>query len=236
LAFRSGLGKNYDGFGQDVARAMDASFGAWNRTALVPEALPRIPGLVEKLRAGATVADVGCGAGAGPIALAQAFPQTDIHGFDNSNFALQLAEENKARAGVENVTFHNPDLDPLPSTPTFDFVMTLDCLHDMPRPDLCAAAIRQAIKSDGVWFIVDIDGQATTEQNLQNNPMAAFFYAGSIALCLQSASSTADALKLGTFGLPEPKMRQLVTAAGFSQFRRVQGLQHPFNAYYEVRP
>jgi 2-polyprenyl-3-methyl-5-hydroxy-6-metoxy-1,4-benzoquinol methylase len=236
LAFRSGLGKTYDAFGEDVARAMDASFGAWNRTALVPDALPKIPGVTEKLRAGAKVADVGCGAGAGPIAVAQAFPAADVHGYDNSSFALQLADQNKASAGVTNVAFHNADVDPLPSTPTFDFVMTLDCLHDMPRPDVCCAAIRQAIKPDGIWFIVDIDGQATTEENLEKNPMAAFFYGGSIALCLQSACSTPDALKLGTFGLPEPKMRELVTAAGFSRFRRVEGLHHPFNAYYEVRP
>ena len=235
LAFGSGFGKTYDAFGEDVARAMDAGFGAWNRTALVAEALPKLPGLTDKLSAGAKVADVGCGAGAGPIAVAQAFPNADVHGYDNSVFALRLAEENKSKAGVANVTFHNPENDPLPTIPTFDFVMTLDCLHDMPRPDLCSAAIRQAIKPDGVWFIIDIDGKGTMEENLQN-PMAGFFYGASIALCLQSASSTKDALKLGTFGLPEPKMRDLVTAAGFSQFRRVEGLVHPFNAYYEVRP
>jgi hypothetical protein len=113
--------------------------------------------------------------------------------------------------------------------------MTLDCLHDMPRPDLCAAAIRRAIKPDGVWFIIDIDGKESLEANL-HSPVASFLYGGSIAICLQSASSTPDALKLGTFGLPEPKMRELVSAAGFSQFRRVEGLVHPFNAYYEVRP
>ena len=88
--------------------------------------------------------------------------------------------------------------------------MTLDCLNDMPRPDLYARAIRQAIKPDGVWFIIDIDGN---EENLQN-PMAGFLYGASISLCLQSASSTEDALKLGTFGLPEPRMRELVTSAG----------------------
>jgi ubiquinone/menaquinone biosynthesis C-methylase UbiE len=235
LAFRSGVGKTYDAFGEDVARAMDASFGAWNRTALVAEALPKIPGLIDTLSAGATVADVGCGAGAGPIAVAQAFPNTDVHGYDNSMFALQLAEENKSRAGVTNVAFHNPEHEPLPVSPTFDFVMTLDCLHDMPRPDLYASAIRRAIKPDGVWFIIDIDGKGSMEENLQN-PMAGFLYGASIALCLQSASSTPEALKLGTFGLPEPDMRDLVTAAGFSRFERVEGLMHPFNAYYVARP
>jgi ubiquinone/menaquinone biosynthesis C-methylase UbiE len=235
LAFRSGIGKTYDAFGEDVARAMDASFGAWNRTALVAEALPKIPGLIETLSAGAIVADVGCGAGAGPIAVAQAFPKSEVHGYDNSVFALQLAEENKARAGVGNIVFHNPEHEPLPVSPTFDFVMTLDCLHDMPRPDLYAAAIRRAIKPDGVWFIIDIDGKGSMEDNLQN-PMAGFLYGASIALCLQSASSTQDALRLGTFGLPEPQMRDLVTSAGFSRFERVDGIVHPFNAYYVARP
>src|SRR6185295_16968277 len=114
-AFKTGLGSTYDGFGEDVARAMDAAFGAWNRTALVSEALPKIPGLIEKLQAGAKVADVGCGAGAGPIAIAQAFPKSEVHGYDNSLHALKLGEENKAAAGATNVTFHNPDNDPLPT-------------------------------------------------------------------------------------------------------------------------
>jgi hypothetical protein len=73
------------------------------------------------------------------------------------------------------------------------------------------------------------------EDNLQN-PMAALLYGASISLCLQSASSTPDALQLGTFGLPEPQMRQLVTSSGFSRFERVEGLVHPFNAYYVARP
>jgi 2-polyprenyl-3-methyl-5-hydroxy-6-metoxy-1,4-benzoquinol methylase len=235
VAFMSEPGRTYDALGEDIARALDASFGAWNRTSLVAEALPKLAGLIETLSAGAKVADVGCGAGAAPIAIAQAFPNADVHGYDDSIFALKLAEENKATAGVGNVTFHNPERDPLPVTPTFDFVMTLDCLHDMPRPDVCAAAIRRAIKPDGMWFIIDIDGKGTLEENLQN-PVASYFYGASIAMCLQSASSTHDGLKLGTFGLPEPKMRDLVAAAGFSRFRRVEGLVHPFNAYYEVRP
>ncbi len=233
--FKTGLGNTYDARGEEGARMMDAVFGAWNRTALVQEALPKIKGLVARLEAGAKVVDVGCGAGAGPIAVAQAFPKCDVHGYDNSLHALKVGEENKAAAGAKNVTFHNPDTDPLPATPTFDFVMTLDCLHDMARPDLYTTAIRKAIKPDGVWFIVDVNGGATPEENLQN-PMASFIYGGSTAICLQSSASTPDGLQLGAFGLPEPAMKKLVTDGGFTQFSRVAGLEHPFNAYYEVRP
>lgn len=233
--FRTGIGGTYDSFGAEGARMIDRFLGAWNRHALVPQALPRIEGLVARLEAGAKVADVGCGGGAGPVAIGKAFPKSEVHGYDNSRHAIALFNENKAKAGVSNVKIHNSDTDPLPATPTFDFVTTLDCLHDMSRPDLAAAAIRKAIKPDGAWFIADIECGNSFEENLQN-PLAPFFYSASIAMCLQSSASTADGMKLGTVGLPEAKMRELVTNAGFSRFDRVAGLENPMNAYYVARP
>ena len=110
----------------------------------------------------------------------------------------------------------------------------LDCLHDMARPDIVAAAIRKSIKPDGVWFIVDIEC-GDFETNLQN-PLGAMMYGFSQLTCMSSSSSTPDGLALGTVGLPEPRMRELVTNAGFSSFERVEGLEHPFNAYYVARP
>ena len=120
------------------------------------------------------------------------------------------------------------------SIPTSWFAQKHDCLHDMPRPDIVAKAIRSAIKPDGVWFIVDIDGAPTAAENIAD-PMKGMMFAASIATCLQSSASTPDGLALGTLGLPEPEMKKLVTEAGFTRFQRVEGLEHPVNAYYEVR-
>jgi len=234
-AFKTGLGRPYDGMGEQGARIMDAFFSGWNRGMLVSEALPRIPGVVEALQRGGAVADVGCGGGAAPIAIASAFPTADVHGYDNSVHALTVAEEAKRAAGIGNVTFHNPDLDPLPEAPAFDLVLSLDCLHDMSRPDLVAAAIRKAIKPDGVWFIVDFDAAPTPMENVKH-PMGAMLFGSSILACLQSSASTPDGLALGPTGLPEHKMRELAEHAGFTRFSRVEGLQHPMNAFYEVRP
>lgn len=233
--FRSTLGGSYDDFGPEAARMVEAVFGAWNRNALVPEALPRIPGLIETLTAGARVCDLGCGGGSAPLAIGRAFPASRIDGYDNSLNALALAEESRQAAGLSNVRFLNNDLTPLPAEPTYDVVLTLDCLHDMPRPDLAAEAIRRAIKPDGVWLIADADAADTVEANLQK-PTAALFFANSVAICLQSGASTPDGLALGNTGLPESAMRRLVSAAGFAHFRRIEGVPHPLNAYYEVRP
>ena len=234
-AFRTGRGYTYDSGGPGIARGVERMFGPWYRGALVSEALPKLPGVIEKLTAGAKAADVGCGACVADVTMAKAFPKSEFHGYDNSVHALARAEENKREQGVSNLTLHNPDNDPLPGSPTFDVVFTFDCLHDMARPDLVAGAIRKAIQPDGTWFIVDINAGETYEENLEN-PLSSMMYGFSIMSCMSSSASTPDGLALGTVGLPESKMRELVLGAGFSSFERVEGLEHPFNAYYLARP
>jgi hypothetical protein len=59
-------------------------------------------------------------------------------------------------------------------------------------------------------------------------------YAMSVLGCMSSALSEPDGAGLGTLGLPEPAMRELASAAGFTRFRRLD-LPHPTNAYYEAR-
>ena len=234
-AFRTGLGFSYDAGGEAIATGVERMFAPWHKTMLTTTALPAIPGVIEKLQAGGRVADVGCGAAIADIAVATAFPNSRVDGFDTSKFALTRAEANIASAGISNARVHNPDAgDGLPSEPTYDLVMCLDCLHDMARPDLVAAAIRKSIKPDGAWFIVDIES-GDLEENIKN-PLGGMMYGFSILTCMSSSSSTPDGLALGTAGLPEPKMRELVLNAGFASFERVEGLEHPFNAYYVARP
>lgn len=232
--FHTGRGLTYDDDGPAVAEMTDRMFGPWNRTALISEALPKVDGAIARLEAGVKVADVGCGAGAAIIALGRAFPKSEFHGYDNSRFALERAAAHLAEAGVTNVTFHDSDTDPLPDTPTFDLVFCLDCLHDMARPDLAAAAIRRAISPDGTWFIADIESAENFEENFRN-PLGPMLYGASLMLCMSSSCSTPDGLALGTVGLPEPRMRELVLAAGFGKLERVPGLEHPMNAYYQAR-
>jgi len=235
-SFRTGIGFRYDDGGEGVARSVERMLGPWNRTLLITEALPKLGGVVEKLESGAKVADIGCGGAIAGIAMAQRFPKSEFHGYDDSTHALSRAGANINEAGLSNVFVHNVATgDTLPADASFDLITCLDCLHDMARPDIVATAIRQAIKPNGVWFIVDIESSADFEENL-TNPLAPLMYGYSILTCLASSASTPDGLALGTVGLPEPKMRELVTTAGFSRFQRVAGLEHPFNAYYEAQP
>ncbi|MBV8357343.1 MAG: methyltransferase domain-containing protein [Deltaproteobacteria bacterium] len=234
-SFRTGLGLPYDALGPDGARGVERLLAPWYRTQLVPVALPKLDGVVPKLRAGARVADVGCGGGIAAIEMAKAFPQSMFHGYDISKYALERAEANKAQARLTNVTFHNASQEPLPSDASFDFISTFDCLHDMAHPDVIVAAIRKALKPDGTWIIADIHGQPTFEQNLTDNPLAPLMYGFSVLCCMSSAMSEPGGAGLGTLGFPEPVARRMVAEAGFTRFKS-HDFDNPINAYYEVRP
>lgn len=236
-AFRTGIGSSFaDALGSPIREVISrAPLQVWARNALVQLALPRLPGVVEKLSDGGTACDIGCGAGAAPLAIAAAFPRSRVAGYDTWDDVLRFAEQSRAEAGLTNVAFYNPERTPLPETPEFDLVITADMLHDLPRPDLMAAAVRKLIKPGGSWFIIDPDPRPSFDED-RLQPQAVTQYGFSLAVCLQSGASTADGWALGMRGLPEPAMRDLVLSAGFSKFERVEGISHPFNAYYVVQP
>ena len=234
-SFRTGLGLNYDARGPEGARGIERVFGNWYRFTLVPQVLPQLDGVVAKLQAGATAADIGCGAGVALIEMAKAFPKSEFHGYDISQHALTRAEANKVDAGVKNATFHDAKEDGLPADASFDFVTTFDCIHDMTNPAATIRAIHSALKPNGSWLIADIKSAPTFEENLEKNPMTAMLYAFSVMGCMSSALSEPGGAGLGTLGFNESVARAMTAEAGFTRFTR-HDFENPFNAYYEVRP
>ena len=126
-------------------------------------------------------------------------------------------------------------MSPLPADQSVDFITTFDCIHDMTHPTDMMKAIRQAIKPDGVWLLVDIKALDSFEENARKNPMASLMYGISVLSCMSSALSEADGEGLGTLGLSEATARRMTEAAGFTRFRKLD-VEHSVNAFYEVRP
>lgn len=234
-SFRTGIGLPYDAFGPEGAQGIERGLAPWMRALLVPLVLPRLPGVVDRLRAGARVADVGCGAGVALLEMARAFPASDFHGFDISEHALERAEENRRAADVSNAVFYDARRHPLPQDGRFDFVTTFDCLHDMTDPAGVIRAIRNTLRDDGVWLVCDIKAHDGYEANVEKNPMASLMYGMSVMTCMSSALSEPGGAGLGTLGFSESVARRLVTEAGFGRFEPLE-LGHPVNAFYVVRP
>ena len=230
--FRTGIGLPYDRRGPRGAHQTERTLGPWARLALVPVILPMLDGVADKLTAGASVVDVGCGSGIALEAMAKAFPTSRFVGYDPSRHAVDRA---RARtASLDNVEIVPGRAEELPAEPRFDLALTFDCLHDMTRPDDALAAVRGALRDDGTLLVKEIRCADTLSDNMQN-PMLAMMFGFSVTSCMSSATSEPGGMGLGTVGLPESRLRELTRAAGFSSVVR-HDPGEPSNVYYEVRP
>ena len=234
-SFRTGLGHDYDSYGCEGAIGIERSFEPWSNANLLPVVLPALEGVVDRLRDGARVIDVGCGAGGALLRMAAAFPQSTFTGYDISAFALERAGVKLAESGVRNASFADPRSSPMPADNSVDLITTFDCIHDMTQPQQMMDTLRAAIAPDGTWLLVDIKAHDTFADNALKNPMASLMYGISVLSCMSSAMSAPDGAGLGTLGLSENRARAMSAAAGFTRFRRLS-IDNPTNAFYEVRP
>jgi len=234
-SFRTGLGHDYDSHGPEAAVGIERAFEPWNRANLLPVVLPALDGVTERLAAGTTVVDVGCGAGGALLLMAGAYPNCEFLGYDISQYALRRAAEKRQEAGAVNVAFHDPRVQPLPDDASVGLITTFDCVHDMTHPFEMMQALRRSIAPDGTWLLVDIKAHDAFAVNAEKNPMASLMYGISVLSCMSSAMSAPDGAGLGTLGLSPAKAEEMARAAGFSRFRRLD-IDHAINAFYEIRP
>ena len=230
-AFKTGIGLSYDGQGDGSEHAVEAMCGPMSKALLLSQVLPILNGVEEKMRKGAKVIDVGCGTGLALELLADEFPKSTFIGYDPSSRAIAVARERFSSYG--NVELFALGAESIPDSNDADFVMTLDCLHDMPRPDIALKAIRGALKDDGTLLVKEIKSSATWTDNLRN-PVLALMYATSITTCLSSAMSDTDTLGLGTLGLNPELLSVMIKEAGFTSFHQHK-IEDPTNLYYEIR-
>jgi len=198
---------------------------------LIPSWIPALDGVQDKLRAGAKVADIGCGLGASTILLAQEYPNSHVTGSDYHDRSIELARKRAADAGVaDRASFEVASASSF-SGSEYDLAATFDCLHDMGDPLAAARHVRQALKPDGTWLVVE--PYAADEPAGNMNPVGRAYYNFSTQLCLPNALSQTGGYALGAQA-GEAAIRQVVTDAGFTRFRRAA--ETPFNLVYEVRP
>lgn len=207
-SFCTGRGVPYNGLGADHAVGEARFSGPWMRANLVSVILPGLDGVVPKLEAGAKVVDVGCGSGMALLEMARAYPHSEFHDYDSAELAIGFAAKNLAQSGLANVTFHHAAADTLKPDASCDFVLSWDCIHDMIDPLRCMRAIRGAIKPDGTWLIVDVNGMPTPEENYAH-PLGGLLYAISVLDCLSCSTYEEGGAGMGTLGFPEPVAREM---------------------------
>jgi ubiquinone/menaquinone biosynthesis C-methylase UbiE/transcriptional regulator with XRE-family HTH domain len=230
-AFRAGTGLGWHQHDEDVFIGCEQLFRAGYSASLIPSWIPALDGVADKLRAGAIVADIGCGPGASTVRLAQEYPNSRFIGSDDREQSIKLARERARSAGVtDRVTFEVASAASF-SGSGYDLAATLGCLHDMGDPLAAARHIRQTLRPNGTWLVVE--AFATDDPAGNMNPVGRVYYSFSTLLCVPNAMSQPGGYVLGAQA-GEAAIRRVATEAGFTRFRRAA--ETPFNLVYEVRP
>lgn len=230
--FRNGGGLGYDAFpgfqrvqAEETARVYDAS--------LVGAILPVVPGLVDRLREGIHVADVGTGSGHAVNVMARAFPRSRFTGYDISSEGIAAARAEARGLGLTNVRFEIKDLVELQLHGAYDLVTAFDVIHDQVKPREVLARIRQALAPGGTFLMADISASSELADNV-GNPFGPLLYTISTMHCM-TVSLAHGGEGLGTVW-GKAKALELLAEAGFGDVsvRYVDG--DPLNVYFVARP
>jgi|SRR5271165_3765556 len=230
-AFRSGDGVGWHEHNHDLFAGTERFFRPGYAANLVSDWIPALDGVQSKLEAGALVADVGCGHGASTLIMARAYPRSEFVGFDYHEGSIEHARTAAEQAGLgDRVSFEVSTAKKYPGS-DFDLVAMFDCLHDMGDPVGASAHVLETLNDDGTWMIVEPFAGDRLEQNL--NPVGRVFYGASTLVCTPASRDQEVGLALGAQA-GEARLRDVVTAGGFSRFRRAA--ETPFNIVLEAKP
>ena len=230
-AFRTGSGVGWGEQSQCLFCAAGRFFRPSYHNHLVASWLPALDGVAAKLERGAKVADIGCGHGFSTIMMAKAFPNSSFVGYDFHPGSIAQARKHSEEHGASaNLRFEVALAGEMPDR-DLDLVTSFDCLHDMGDPLGAARRVRQALKPDGSWMIVEPAAGDRLEDNL--NPVSRLYYAASTMVCVPTSLDQPVGAALGAQAGFE-KLSAVIGEGGFSRVRKAAAT--PFNMILEARP
>ncbi len=232
-AFRTGQGITWAEQDPAIFASTERFWQVSYRTSLVRDWIPALGAAADRLRAGARVADIGCGHGAAVILMAQEYPQSQFSGYDSHPPSIQTAQARATDAGVgDRVRFRVADANRYPAD-GYDLICFFDVLHDLGDPVGAAAHARTALAPGGTLMLVEpLTAGDDLTANLAN-PAAALNYAASTFLCVPTSLSQPVGLGLGSQAGESP-LRAVLTEAGYRHVRRVA--QNQFNMVLQAQP
>jgi 2-polyprenyl-3-methyl-5-hydroxy-6-metoxy-1,4-benzoquinol methylase len=226
--FRTGGGVGYEAFPRFHA-VMAADSEATHDAGLLDLVVPIVPGLRERLTAGAAVADVGCGSGHAINILAREFPASRFVGYDFAEEAIEAARREAAAWGLTNASFVVRDVEKLGETEEYDVITAFDAIHDQAQPATVLANIATALKPGGIFLMVDIQASSHVQEN-RELPWGTFLYTVSLMHCM-TVSLAQGGVGLGTVW-GRQTAEKMLRQAGFTDIRVHNVETDPFNSYY----
>jgi len=235
--FHTGTGiafSQYPDFQEFMGQLADAK----HKQVLISKFLPSVDNgkLVERLRNGIRVCDLGCGQGVALNLMAEAYPQSRFVGIDNHEQAVRAAE-NEARAmGLSNVVYKVQDAAAIRGDEEFcekfDYVCAFDAIHDQSHPLEVLKGIRYMLAPGGLFSMIDIKAHSSQKDN-RDHPMGAFLYTVSLMHCMPIGLND-NGTGLGMMWGRE-KAEEMLFQAGFETVEVLDMEHDPFNLHYLCR-
>ncbi|MBX7513337.1 methyltransferase domain-containing protein [Qipengyuania sp. GH38] len=226
--FKSGKGRPWSDQSECCFCGTDRFFRPGYAANLTSEWIPALDGVEEKLKAGAKIADIGCGHGSSAILMAQAYPKSTVHGYDFHEPSIEEARRKAKAAGVDNVQFEVASAQDYPGE-DYDFACIFDALHDMGDPVGASRHIRETLKDDGTFMLVEPMAGDSMAENM--HPLGQIFYAFSTTVCTPASLAQDVGLGLGAQA-GQRRLTEVLEEAGFQKVRRAS--ETPTNMVLEV--
>lgn len=176
-----------------------------------------MPGMRARLEAGAHVLDIGCGDGALINAMAREFPRSVFRGYDIGRMAIDRALEQRDEANVRNVDYIHGDAARIHEPPTYDLVLALESMHELPFPSAVLRNVSAALLPHGVFLMQEAAASSHLARNV-DHPFAPMLYALSTMHAVPVALHDSRGEALGRMWGKERAMRMMVEA-GFRNVR-----------------
>jgi SAM-dependent methyltransferase len=232
-AYRTGGGVSWDDLGPDARESQAAMNRPWFEQRLAG-ALAGVPAVHDVLsRQGARIADLGCGGGWSSIALARAYPEASVDGYDVDGPSVVLSTSHAAEAGLAGrARFHHVDVSGSDVGEGYDAVFAFECVHDLSAPVEFLATARRATAADGVTVVMDEAVQP--EFTAPGDELERLMYGFSLLVCLPDGMSSQPSAATGTV-MRESTLRGYAQAAGFADVEVLPVEDFGFFRFYRLR-
>ena len=235
-AYRTGGGVSWSAYGPDMIESQGDFNRPWLGNSFGTELLPAIPAVHQRLSADppARVADVACGVGWASIAIARAYPQVRVDGFDLDTSSIELARENARQAGVsDRVTFEIRDAADPAAVAKYDLALIVEAVHDLSRPVEVLAALKRMLRPGGMALIAD--EKTGDEFSAPAGEIERILYGFSIFTCLPAAMTERPTAATGTLMRPST-LKRYAAEAGFGGFEQLDEPALDMLRFYLLTP
>lgn len=230
--FKTGKGLSYDKYHR-FYHAMDDDQSMIG--TLFNHFLPAMPHLVSDLESGIEVFDAGCGTGGMLLSLAERFPNSRFTGVDLSEYAINIAGKNASELGLKNIEFYVQDLtdfDQKSPENAYDWIMTIDSVHDQKNPKNLLKGVYKALKNEGIYLMVDINGSGCLHKDTKN-PLSPMMYAISCMHCVPVSLGQGGEGLGAMWG--ERKINNYLRETGFTHIETHAFDSDPLNNWFVVK-